>query len=101
MILFLLQGFERVSEETRESSKRTSWFWYHKVLLLTHYILKGGDYTLNISVKVGDGELETTNFYRSQFSITEITIRSSSMKSKSSCAMAFVTWAMTNAGIAQ
>lgn len=99
MILFLLQGFERVSEETPGSSRRPSWFWYHKVLLLTHYILKGGDSTLNISVKVGDGELETTNSYRSQLSITEI--RSSSMKSKFSCAMDFVTWAMTNAGIAQ
>lgn len=54
-----------------------------------------------ISVKVGNGELETTNSYRSQFSIAEITIRSSSMKSKSSSAMAFVTWAMANAGIAQ
>lgn len=75
VIPFLFQGPEKGAQETPGSRREAavgSSFWSHKALLMILYILKGGDYTLNISAMAGNGKSETTISKRSQFSIMEM-----------------------------
>lgn len=67
-----LKGVLRKLLEAAEKQQKALMVLVPQALLLTLYLLEGGDYTLNISVKVGDGQSETTISHRSQVSITKM-----------------------------